>query len=157
MISLDSFVVLKRLSVTDIEIQPKKVKARYQIECFSGETDSYDFIKPPYNSLKAEKRSRYTQAKLLFSNSRFSEIETTPGARQTDPSKYAILSSGCKDGGVSWFVHTKRLSKSGVMGNAKLGTAEKGEKMWEIMIEKLTEFVETIKNTPSDKLYQNRY
>lgn len=171
MISLDSFVVLKRLSVTDIEIQPKKVKARYQIECFSGETDSYDliysydsayfdkksgvdvnlasmmlaqvalnyglffrtiqfdglydeadkkflgamlentsreivtnkllikndFIKPPYNSLKAEKRSRYTQAKLLFSNSRFSELETTPVARQTDPSKYAILSSGGKD------------------------------------------------------------
>lgn len=61
------------------------------------------------------------------------------------------------DRGVSWFVHTKRLSKSGVMGNAKLGTAEKGEKMWEIMIEKLTEFVETIKNTPPDKLYQNRY
>lgn len=59
--------------------------------------------------------------------------------------------------GVSWYVHTKRLSESGVMGNASLGTAEKGAKMWEIMIEKMTEFVETIKNTPSDKLYQNRY
>jgi creatinine amidohydrolase len=61
------------------------------------------------------------------------------------------------DRGVSWYVHTKRLSESGVMGNASLGTAEKGAKMWEIMIEKMTEFVETIKNTPSDKLYQNRY
>lgn len=61
------------------------------------------------------------------------------------------------DRGVSWYVHTKRLSESGVMGNASLGTAEKGEKMWEIMIEKMTEFVETIKNTPSGKLYQNRY
>ena len=59
--------------------------------------------------------------------------------------------------GVSWYVQTKRLSKSGVMGNATLGTAEKGKKMWEIMIRNLTEFVETIKNTPSDKLYQNRY
>jgi creatinine amidohydrolase len=59
--------------------------------------------------------------------------------------------------GVSWFVHTKRLSKSGVMGNATLGSREKGERMWEIMIAKMTEFVETIKNTPSDKLYQNRY
>ncbi len=59
--------------------------------------------------------------------------------------------------GVSWFVHTKRLSESGVMGNATLGTAEKGQKMWDIMIAKMTEFVETIKNTPSDKLYQNRY
>jgi len=61
------------------------------------------------------------------------------------------------DRGVSWYVHTKRLTSSGVMGNATLGTAEKGKKMWEIMIRKLAEFVETIKNTPTDKLYQNKY
>jgi len=29
--------------------------------------------------------------------------------------------------------------------------------MWDIMIRKMVEFVETIKNTPSDKLFQNRY
>ena len=61
------------------------------------------------------------------------------------------------DRGVSWYVHTKTLTKSGVMGNATLATAEKGHKMWEIMIRKMAEFVETIKNTPSDKLFQNRY
>jgi len=59
--------------------------------------------------------------------------------------------------GVSWYVHTKKLTRSGVMGNATLGTAEKGKKMWDIMIRKMVEFVETIKNTPSDKLYLNRY
>lgn len=59
--------------------------------------------------------------------------------------------------GVSWFVHTKKLSTSGVMGDATQATAEKGHKMWQVMISKMTEFVETIKNTPSDKLYQNRY
>jgi creatinine amidohydrolase len=59
--------------------------------------------------------------------------------------------------GVSWYVHTKRLTKSGVMGNASKASAKKGEIMWEIMIKKMTEFVETIKNTPSDKLFQNRY
>lgn len=59
--------------------------------------------------------------------------------------------------GVSWYVHTKRLSASGVMGNATLATREKGEKMWAIMIRKMADFVETIKNTPSDQLYQNRY
>ncbi|MCY1721378.1 creatininase family protein [Prolixibacteraceae bacterium Z1-6] len=59
--------------------------------------------------------------------------------------------------GVSWYVHTKTLTKSGVMGNATLATAEKGQKMWKIMIRKMAEFVETIKNTPSDKLFQNRY
>jgi creatinine amidohydrolase len=61
------------------------------------------------------------------------------------------------DRGVSWYVHTERLTKSGVMGNATKATAEKGHKMWEIMIRKMADFVETIKNTPSDKLYQNRY
>jgi creatinine amidohydrolase len=61
------------------------------------------------------------------------------------------------DRGVSWYVHTKRLSTSGVMGNAKLGTSEKGKKIWDVMIRNLTEFVETIKNTPSDELYQHKY
>lgn len=61
------------------------------------------------------------------------------------------------DRGVSWFVHTKRLSDSGVMGNPTRASAEKGQKIWDIMISKMIEFVETIKNTPSDKLYQNRY
>ena len=61
------------------------------------------------------------------------------------------------DRGVSWYVHTKRLSDTGVMGNATRATAEKGEKMWAVMIAKMIEFVETIKNTPSEKLYQNRY
>ena len=59
--------------------------------------------------------------------------------------------------GVSWYMHTKKLSTTGVMGNPTRATAEKGKKMWEIMIKKMTEFVETIKNTPSDKLFQNRY
>ena len=61
------------------------------------------------------------------------------------------------DRGVSWFVHTQKLTKSGVMGNATLATAEKGRKMWEIMIRKMADFVETIKNTPPDKLFQNKY
>ncbi len=61
------------------------------------------------------------------------------------------------DRGVSWYAHTKMLSKTGVMGNASIATREKGIKMWEIMIQKLTQFMETIKNTSSDELYQNRY
>lgn len=59
--------------------------------------------------------------------------------------------------GVSWYVHTQRISSSGVMGNAKKATAEKGHKMWDISIRKMVEFVESIKNTPLEKLYQNRY
>ena len=44
MISLDSFVVLKKLSVKNIQIEPKRVKAEYWVERFSGETDSYELI-----------------------------------------------------------------------------------------------------------------
>ncbi len=61
------------------------------------------------------------------------------------------------DRGVSWYVHTQRISKSGVMGNAQKGTSEKGMEMWKIMIDKMTEFVESIINTPLEELYQNRY
>lgn len=61
------------------------------------------------------------------------------------------------DRGVSWYVHTQKISESGVMGNAKIATAEKGRKMWKISIQKMVEFVESIKNTPLEKLYQNRY
>ena len=59
--------------------------------------------------------------------------------------------------GVSWYVHTQRISESGVMGNATKATAEKGRKMWDIAIQKMVEFVESIKNTPLEQLYQNRY
>ena len=61
------------------------------------------------------------------------------------------------DRGVSWYVRTRRISTSGVMGNAMAATAEKGEKIWDLMIRRLTRFVETIKNTRSEELYQNRY
>ena len=61
------------------------------------------------------------------------------------------------DRGVRWYVHTKKLTHSGVMGNATKADAEKGRKMWEIMIRKMVDFVETIKNTPSDQLFQNKY
>ncbi len=59
--------------------------------------------------------------------------------------------------GVNWYVDTQRISESGVMGNATKGTAEKGKLMWDISIKKMVDFVESIKNTPLEKLYQNRY
>jgi creatinine amidohydrolase len=61
------------------------------------------------------------------------------------------------DRGVSWYVHTQRLSKSGILGNATKGDAEKGRQMWEISIRKMVEFVESIMHTPLEELHQNRY
>ena len=59
--------------------------------------------------------------------------------------------------GVNWYVHTRRISHSGVMGNAQKATVEKGKKMWAISIDKMVEFIESIMHTPLDELYQNRY
>jgi creatinine amidohydrolase len=59
--------------------------------------------------------------------------------------------------GVSWYVHTQRISSSGIMGNARKGDAEKGKIMWDISIKKMVEFIESIIHTPLDELYQNRY
>jgi creatinine amidohydrolase len=61
------------------------------------------------------------------------------------------------DRGVSWFVRTHKISNSGVMGNASIATAEKGRKIWEIMIGHLVKMVDSIKNTPLDELYQKSY
>ncbi len=44
MISLESFKVLKKLSVENIHVDPKKVKATYCVEKFSGETTSVELI-----------------------------------------------------------------------------------------------------------------
>ncbi len=59
--------------------------------------------------------------------------------------------------GVNWYVHTHKLSASGVMGDATKATVEKGEKMWKLMIHHMVRFVESIKNTPLEELYQKRY
>ncbi|KAA3615363.1 MAG: hypothetical protein DWQ05_13480 [Calditrichaeota bacterium] len=171
MITLESFVVLKKLAVKNISIEPRKVKAEYCVEKFSGDTNSIEliysyenayfskkqasdvnlasmmlaqvalnyglffetieidglfdktdqrflvdmlentsreiltnkllikneFLKPPFDQLKPEKKSTYTQSKLQFTNSCFADMELSKENAKTDLSKYAILSSGGKD------------------------------------------------------------
>lgn len=50
MISLESFKVLKKLSVENIHVEAKKVKATYCVEKFSGETSSVELIYSYENS-----------------------------------------------------------------------------------------------------------
>lgn len=59
--------------------------------------------------------------------------------------------------GVSWYVRTKKITESGIMGNPTRATAEKGRKMWEIMIAQMVKFVEDLKNTDPEELFQKRY
>jgi creatinine amidohydrolase len=59
--------------------------------------------------------------------------------------------------GVAWFVRTKIISRSGIMGNPTLATAEKGRKYWEIMVAHLVRFVEEVKQRKLDELIQRKY
>jgi hypothetical protein len=171
MITLDSFKILKKLSVKNIHIEPKKVKATYHVEKYTGETVLFEliysyeyayfnkinpqdvnlasmmlaqaalnyglffeiiefdglydktdqqfikdmmentsreiltnkllikneFLKPPFDDLQFEKRERYTQAKLLFTNTLFDRLKLQKEKTDTDLNKFAILSSGGKD------------------------------------------------------------
>jgi len=171
MITLESFKVLKKLTVKDISIESRKVKATYCVDKFSGDEDSFDliysyehayfdrnnpedvnlasmmlaqvalnyglffeiiefdglfdktdqrflidmmentsreilvnkllvkneFLKAPFDTLKAGKKDHYTQSKLVFSNTQFQSLKITVDSQPTDQNKYAILSSGGKD------------------------------------------------------------
>ena len=59
--------------------------------------------------------------------------------------------------GVGWYAYTSRLSRTGVLGDPTKATAEKGKRMWELMIKNLVEFVEDLKGMSLDELYHRRY
>jgi creatinine amidohydrolase/Fe(II)-dependent formamide hydrolase-like protein len=58
---------------------------------------------------------------------------------------------------VGWYAYTKKISKSGVLGDATKATAEKGEKIWALMVERLVELVEDLKNLSLEEIHQKRY
>jgi creatinine amidohydrolase/Fe(II)-dependent formamide hydrolase-like protein len=58
---------------------------------------------------------------------------------------------------VEWYAHTSKISRTGVLGDPTKGNAEKGERMWKIMIKRLVEFVEDLKSLSLDEIYQKRY
>ncbi len=56
-----------------------------------------EFLKPPFDNLRAEKMERYTAAKLTFVNTQFEHLQIDKKQIVTDKNEYAILSSGGKD------------------------------------------------------------
>lgn len=59
--------------------------------------------------------------------------------------------------GVEWYARTMKLSPSGVLGDPTCASREKGEIMWNLMIQHLVEFVENIKGLPLEDIYEKRY
>ena len=68
-------------------------------------------------------------------------------------SRYLDFSSSAS---VSWFARTSRISPSGVMGDPTRASADKGRRMWELMVGNLVELVEHLKGTPLDRIYRRR-
>lgn len=58
---------------------------------------------------------------------------------------------------VPWYVRTKKISETGIIGDPTKATAAKGKEMWHIMIAHLVKFVEEIKKSKLEDLYQKKY
>jgi creatinine amidohydrolase/Fe(II)-dependent formamide hydrolase-like protein len=58
---------------------------------------------------------------------------------------------------VGWYARTEKLSRSGVLGDPTKASAEKGRKIWGIMIRRLIELVEDLKGLSLDEIHQTRY
>ncbi len=58
---------------------------------------------------------------------------------------------------VGWYAHIEKISPEGVLGDPTKANAEKGRKMWDLMIERLVEFVEDLQGLSLDEIYQRRY
>ena len=59
--------------------------------------------------------------------------------------------------GVSWYLYTKRISESGIIGDPTVASREKGDRCWSLMIAHLVSLVEDLKSMTLDEIYQKRY
>jgi creatinine amidohydrolase/Fe(II)-dependent formamide hydrolase-like protein len=59
-------------------------------------------------------------------------------------------------GGVEWYAQTAKITPSGVFGDPTRATREKGERMWEVMVERLVELVTSIQGLSFDEIFQRR-
>jgi len=58
---------------------------------------------------------------------------------------------------VEWYARTLKISPNGVLGDPTLASAEKGRRMWKIMVANLVELVEELKRLTLDEIYERRY
>lgn len=61
-----------------------------------------EFLKPPFDQLKAEKQARYSNSTIIFINTQFAHFHLKRQDISTDKDQFAILSSGGKDSLLSY-------------------------------------------------------
>jgi creatinine amidohydrolase/Fe(II)-dependent formamide hydrolase-like protein len=59
--------------------------------------------------------------------------------------------------GVNWYAFTQRISPSGILGDPTRASAEKGEKIWEMMVAHLVALVEDLKGMTLDQIHHKGY
>ncbi|UCH09634.1 MAG: creatininase family protein [Fidelibacterota bacterium] len=119
----------------------------------TGETsdkDVYDLIDTPNDIHSGEIETSTT----LALRPELVQMDKAVDATLDFGSRYLDFTSAR---GVPWYVRTKRLSDTGIMGNPTKATAEKGREIWEVMITHLVRFVEEVKESEPEDLYQKRY
>lgn len=55
---------------------------------------------------------------------------------------------------VDWYARTEKISPTGVMGDATRASREKGEQMWQLMIDHLVAFVQDLMGMSLDEIHQ---
>ncbi|HSR70155.1 MAG TPA: creatininase family protein [Acidobacteriota bacterium] len=58
---------------------------------------------------------------------------------------------------VEWYARTAKISPSGVLGDPSKASAEKGRRMWDVMVKNLVELVEDLKDLSLEEIYERRY
>lgn len=119
----------------------------------SGETsevDVYKFISTP-NDVHAGEIETSTS---LATRPHLVKMAQAPTSIPQFSSRYLNFTSRR---GVSWYAYTQNLSPDGVLGNAAGATAEKGRKIWKIMIAHLVALVEDLKSMTLEEIYQKKY
>ena len=119
----------------------------------SGETSDFDV----YNMVSTPNDVHAGEFETSTSLASRPDLVYMDKAEKTIPTFSSRYLNFTSKRGVSWYAHTEKISESGVMGDPTLATAEKGQKMWEIMIAHLVAFVEDLKSMSLDEIFQKRY
>ncbi len=127
--------------------------ARIFVGVDSGETsdvDIYEMIETP-NDVHAGEFETSTSLAIRPGHVKMEQ------AKQHIPKFSSRYLNFTSKRGISWHAYTKKISSTGVMGDPTRASAEKGRKMWQIMIAHLVAFVEDLKRMTLDEIHQRRY
>jgi creatinine amidohydrolase/Fe(II)-dependent formamide hydrolase-like protein len=85
------------------------------------------------------------------------DLVNLPLAKKSVPEFSSRYLNFTSQRGISWYAYTKRISETGIMGDPTKASAEKGTKMWQVMIAHLVTFIEDLKNMSLEEIHQRRY